>query len=169
MKRLLMAAGGAAVLLGGALGVSYAQSAPAQTPTSTPTATQTAARTRHQAIISDAASQLGLSADQLQQALTQARKDAGGGAHPLADFRKDELQVAAKTLGFSDVKALRTALAGTTLTAYAQSHNVDPTTISNAMLADIKGRLPANANPNILTRAQNHINVLMTRTFKAGS
>ncbi|MBV9600506.1 MAG: hypothetical protein JOZ87_27155 [Chloroflexi bacterium] len=172
MKRVLMAAGGAALLLLGALGVGYAQSTPAQTPT----ATQTAAKQRRQAIISDAASQLGVSADQLQQALTQARKNVGGRARPLADLRKDELQVAARTLGVSDVKALRAQLAGTTLTAVAQTHNVQPSSVSAAIMSDITSKLQAdvaagsvNANQvaTLTQRAQNRVNALMTHQWPA--
>ena len=108
MQRLLLAAARRGYSVRGALGVTYAQSTP------------TPARQHRQAILADAASQLGISADQLQQALAQARKDVGGRVRPLADVRRDELQVAAKALGFADVRALRTELAGSTLTAVAQ-------------------------------------------------
>jgi hypothetical protein len=166
MKRILMAAGGAAVLLfGGALGVTaLAQSTP------------TPAKQHRQAILSDAASQLGLSESQLEQALARARKDVGPRSRSLADLRKDELQVAAKTLGFSDVKALRTALAGTTLTAVAQSHNVSVSTVSSAIMADITSKLQADVaagkvNSNQVTaltqRAQNRVDALMMHQFPA--
>jgi hypothetical protein len=174
MKRLLLAAGGAAVLMGGALGVSYAQSS--ATPTPIPTIAPNTAQQRRQAILSDAASKLGISADQLQQALVQARKDVGGGARPLAALRKDELDVAAKAIGLPDAKTLRTQLAGTTLTAVAQSHNVQPSTVSAAIMADIgsklqadvaAGQLNASQVPALTQRAQNRVNALMTHQFPA--
>src|SRR5690348_1198152 len=99
MRQLLLAAGGAAILLGGALGVANAQPA-----------TPGSAKQQRQAIISDAAAQLGVSADQLQQALAQARKSLSPKpklASVIAHLRTDELQVAAKTLALADAKALR--------------------------------------------------------------
>jgi len=171
MKRFLMAAGGAAVLLAGALGVAYAQSAA----TPTPSPAQTAARQRRLAIIQDAATQLGLSADQLEQALVQARKDVGG-PRPLANVRRDELQVAARTIGLADVKSLRNELAGSTLTAVAQNHNVQPAAVSAAIMADINtrlqadvaaGRIRASQVAALTQRAQNRVNALMTHQFPA--
>ncbi|HEY1292275.1 MAG TPA: hypothetical protein VGJ60_04210 [Chloroflexota bacterium] len=166
MKLFLMAT---AVVLALGVGVSYAQS----TATPTPTAAQTAARQRRQAIIQDAASQLGLSADQLEQALVQARKDVGG-PRPLANLRKNELQVAARTIGLPDARALRTELAGTTLTTVAQNHNVQPQAVSAAIMADITSRLqadvaagPIKANQvaPLTQRAQNRVTALMTHQF----
>ena len=165
MNRMLAAAGGAAVLLSAALGVTYAQSAP------------TPKQQQHQAVISDAAAKLGLSADQLQQALTQARKDIGvneGRARPLARIRADELAVAAKTIGDADARALRTELAGTTLTAVAQKHNVQPSTVSNAITADLNAKIQAavtagTIKPERATKLQqkaaDKVNALMTRQF----
>jgi hypothetical protein len=174
MKRFLLAAGGAAMLMGGALGVTYAQSTATPTPAPAPASIATTAQQRRQAILSDAASQLGISADQLQQALVQARKDVGGNIRPLASLRRDELQVAAKTIGLPDVKTLRTQLAGTTLTAVAQNHNVQPSTVSAAIMADItsklqadvaSGQLNANQVAAVTQRAQNRVNALMTHQF----
>ena len=158
------------MLMGGALGVSYAQSS------ATPTPTPNTAQQRRQAILSDAASKLGISADQLQQALVQARKDVGGGTRPLIALRKDELDVAAKAIGLPDAKTLRTELAGTTLTAVAQNHNVQPSTVSAAIMADIgsklqaevaAGKINASQIPALTERAQNRVNALMTRQFPA--
>jgi len=157
------------VLMGGALGVSYAQSTP------TPGPAATTPQQRRQAILSDAASQLGISGDQLQQALVQARKDVGA-VRPLAGLRRGELDVAAKAIGLPDAKTLRTQLAGTTLTAVAQNHNVQPSTVSSAIMADITSKLQAdlaagkiNANQvqTLTQRAQTRVNALMTRQFPA--
>jgi hypothetical protein len=167
MNRILAAAGGAAVLLVAALGVSYAQSAP------------TPKQQQHQAVISDAAAKLGLSADQLQQALTQARKDIGvnqGRARPLAQIRADELAIAAKTIGDADAKALRKELAGTTLTAVAQKHNVQPSTVSDAIKADLNakiqaavtaGTIKADRATKVQQKAADKVDALMTRQFPA--
>ena len=150
-----------------ALGVSYAQSAP------------TSKQQEHQAVISDAAAKLGLSADQLQQALTQARKDVGvnqGRARPLAKIRADELAVAARTIGVADAKALRKELAGTTLTAVAQKHNVQPSTVSDAIKADLNakiqaavtaGTLKADRAAKLQQKVTDKVNALMTRQFPA--
>jgi hypothetical protein len=177
MNRLVMAAGGAAVLLlCGALGVTaLAQGAPTTTPTPAASATRTSAQQRRQAILSDAASQLGVSETQLQQALAQARKDVGANAaRPLADLRQDELQVAAQAIGLADVKTLRGELAGTTLNTVAQNHNVAPSTVSAAILADLNSKLQAAVTAGTIKasqvttltqRAQNRVTALMTHQF----
>jgi hypothetical protein len=159
---------GAAVLLGGALGVAHAQTTPAPV--------QDSAKQHRQAILADAATQLGISADQLQQALAQAREDVRGRARPLADVRRDELQVAAQTLGLAGLRALRAELAGSTLNAVAQKHNVASTAVSGAIMADISarlqaavaaGRLKSERVPELTQRAQTRVNALMTHQFPA--
>jgi hypothetical protein len=169
MNGILVAVAGAAVLLGGALGVSYAQTAPA------PTRIQSGAQHR-QAVISDAASMLGLSADQLQQALTSARKDLGGRSSPLAHARREELQDAADVIGLPNLQALRTELEGTTLTAVAQNHNVQPSTVSAAIQTDLSAKIQAAVAAGQITaargarlnqRAATRINALMTHQFPA--
>ncbi len=156
------------MLMGGTLGVSSAQ-------TPTPVTPANSAHQRRQALVSDAASQLGISADQLEQALAQARKDVGR-ARPLANERKDELQVAAQALGVTDAKTLRAQLSGSTLTAVAQNHNVQPSTVSAAIMADVSSRLQAavaagqisaNRVPALTQRAQTRVDALMTRQFPA--
>ena len=91
-------------------------------------------------------------------------------------MRRDELQVAAKTLGFADVRALRTELAGSTLTAVAQKHNVPSTAVSAAIMADISaklqaavaaGQLKAERVPALTQRAQDRVTALMTHQFPA--
>jgi hypothetical protein len=173
MRKFLLAAGGAAIMLGGALGVTYAQSATPQA------ATPGSAKQHRQAIISDAAAQLGVSADQLQQALAQARKNLSTRpklASVIAHLRVDELQVAAKTLGLADAKALRRELAGTTLTAVAQQHNVPMATLASAIKADVDAKIQAAVNSGQLTaaraakltqKADAKVDALMTRQFKA--
>jgi hypothetical protein len=173
MRKFLLAAGGAAILLGGALGVTYAQSATPQA------AAPGSAKQHRQAIISDAAAQLGVSADQLQQALAQARKNLSTKpklASVIAHLRADELQVAANTLGLADAKALRSELAGTTLTAVAQQHNVPVATLAGAIKADVDAKIQAAVNSGQITaaraakltqKADAKVDALMTRQFKA--
>src|SRR5256885_2017217 len=105
MRKLALAIGGAVVLLGAAIGLSYAQSAPT-------------AKDQHQAVIDDAAAKLGISGTDLAQALKEARKELGTRVQ-LGKLVKDELTVAAKTVGLADAKALRQELRGSTLTAVA--------------------------------------------------
>ncbi len=111
-------------------------------------------------MLADAAAKLGLTPDQLQQALTQARKDLGGGAgaHPLARVRSEELQVAAQTLGIADARALRRELAGTTLTDVAQKHGVQPATVASAITADLDAKIQALVNAG--TIKANRVNAL---------
>lgn len=164
------------MLLGGALGVSYAQSA---TPAITPQAAAPGSAKQHrQAIISDAAPIVGVSADQLQQALTQAHKELGGRAKLAAvvtHLRADELQIAAKTLGLANAKALRSELAGTTLTAVAQKHNVAASTVASAIKADVNAKIQAAASAGqistarvtrLMQKADAKVDALMTRQFK---
>jgi hypothetical protein len=126
MRRMLVAAGGAAVLLGAALGVSYAQSAP---------------------------------------------------SHPLAHVRKDELAVAARALGVADVKALRHELRGSTLSAVAQTHNVQPTVVADAIKADLDAKIQAAVSAGTIKaqrvtklqqRVADKVQALMARQFRSG-
>jgi hypothetical protein len=163
-KRFIVAAAGAAALVVGTLGVSYAQSAPTK-------------QQQHRAVIDLAASTLGLTGDQLAQALKDARKELGVRVGlRLGNLRRDELNVAAKALGLADAGALRAELAGSTLTAVAQKHNVAPATVSNAIKADLDaridalitaGKLKAERAAALETRAQARVDALMTHQFKA--
>jgi hypothetical protein len=130
VKRILLAAGGAAILTIGALGVSYAQ-------TTTPTHTR---------------------------------------VHPLAQVRRDELQVAANTLGLPNLKALRAELAGSTLTAVAEAHHVQPSTVASAIQADLTAKVQAAASAGTIKakrvdkldqRIPARVSKLMMHQFKA--
>ena len=100
-------------------------------------------------------------------------------ASPLGQHvRHAELGVAAKTLGLSDVKALRAELGGTTLTAVAQKHNVAPATVASAIKADLDtkvdglvaaGQLKAARGAKVKSRVEARVDRLMTREFKAKS
>src|SRR5205823_6604366 len=66
--------------------------------------------------------------------------------HPLAKVRQDELQVAPKTLGLADVKALRSELVGSTLNDVAQKHGVQPSTVASAITNDLDAKIQSLAN-----------------------
>jgi hypothetical protein len=89
---------------------------------------------------------------------------------------RDELAVAAKTIGLADVKALRGELRGTTLTAVAQKHNVAPGAVEAAMKADVdakiqalvtNGKVKAERAAKLKTKAEGKIDTLMTHEFRA--
>jgi hypothetical protein len=158
-KRGALVVGSAAVLFGATVGLGYAQTAPTQS--------------QKQAVIDDAAAKLGLTGDQLREALKQARKDVG--VHvgfSLGKLVHDELAVAAKTIGLADVKALRAELRGSTLTAVAQKHNVAPATVSAAIKADLNAKLTAanlsaEKTAKLKTKIDTKVDALMTKDFKA--
>ena len=166
VKRSAIAVGSAALLLSATIGFSQAQ-------TATPSAV-----TQRAAIIDLAASKLGLTSDQLTAALREARKDLGAnqGAPRVGKLIHQELSVAATTLGISDAKALRKELAGTTLTAVAQKHNVQPSTVAVAMKADVDAKIQALATAGTIkaaraatlkVKAEAKIDAFMTHQFKA--
>jgi hypothetical protein len=168
LKRGALALGGAALLLGATVGFSSAQPA-------TPSAKQ-----NHQAVINLAASTLGLTGDQLSEALKQAHKDLGlNKGHPrIGKLVRQELAIAATTLGYPDVKAMHKDLAGTTLTALAQKRNVAPATVAAAIKADVDAQIQALAaagtiKPNqaatLKVKAEAKVDALMTRQFKGSA
>jgi hypothetical protein len=166
LKRSAVAVGGAALLLGATLGYSQAQ-----------TATPSAAVQRHQAVIDLAAAKLGLTSDQLAAALKAARTDLGvnQGGVQVGKLVHQQLSVAATTLGIADVKTLRKELAGTTLTAVARKHNVDPSTVAAALKADVDARIQALVTAGTLkparaatlkVKAEARVDAFMTHEFK---
>lgn len=169
MKKIILAMSAAAALLMGTIGYTFAQSA-------TSPAAPTPAKQQRLAVLSDAAAKLGLTTDQLQQALAQARKDLGvKHDHPqLAKLVRAELPIAAKAIGLPDVKALRGELAGATLTAVAQKHNVQPATVAAAVKSDVDAKIQAMADAGTVKadrvtalkqRAEAKVDALMTRQF----
>jgi hypothetical protein len=167
LKRGAIAIGGAALLLGATLGYSQAQTAPALT----------TAQQQHQAVIDLAAAKLGLTSDELSTALKSARKDLGTRQGvQLGKLVHQELSVAATAMGFADVKTLRKELAGTTLTAVAQTHGVQPSTVAAAMKADVDGKIQAlvaagtikaDRAATLKVKAEAKVDAFMTHQFKA--
>jgi hypothetical protein len=169
-RRGALATAGAALLLSATIGFTQAQ-------TATPTPS-TRTQQQRQAVLDLAATKLGLTGDQLSGALKEARKDLGlkQGSAEVGKLARQELNVAAKTLGVSDVSALRKELAGSTLTAVAQKHNVQPSTLSAALKTDVDaqiqalvtgGKLAANRAATLKVKAETKVDAFMTRQFKA--
>jgi len=106
LKRGAVALGGAALLLSTTIALTQAQTAP------------TDKHAQQQAVLNLAATRLGLTGDQLVDALKQARKDLGvnQGRPQVGKLVRDELGVAATAIGLADARALRKELAGSTLT-----------------------------------------------------
>lgn len=165
-----LAIGGAALLLGATFGFSQAQ-------TATPTVA-TGARQQRAAVLNLAATKLGLTGDQLEGALKDARKDLGvrQGKPQVGKLIHRELGVAATAIGLPDVKTLRAALAGSTLTAVARAHNVDPATVAAALKSDVDSQLQALVTAGKLTsdraaalklKADSKVDTFMGHQFKA--
>jgi hypothetical protein len=166
LKRGALAIGGAALLLSATIGLTQAQTAP------------TNAHQQRQAVVDLAATKLGLTSDQLVEALKQAKKDlAGDKARPqLGKLVHQELTIAAKTIGLPDVKALRKELAGSTLTAVAVKNNVPPATVAAALKADVDakiqalvsaGTIKADRAATLKQKANAKVDAFMTHEFKA--
>jgi len=200
-KRTAVAGVAALTLVGASLGAVSAQQAPATSPNPAPTAPagprqgapgqqqQADRQQREQAFLAAVASKLGISAEQLQQAMDQARTELGmpqrgpGGPHggPQGGPGRGEgrmgrgLDAAAQALG---VDQLRQELAGgQTLTQVAQAHNVDPTTVANALKQAANahidqeaaaGRIPADQVATARQRAAERIDQMMTQTGPQG-
>ena len=168
LKRTALALGGAALLLCSTVGLSQAQSAIAAKPT----------RQQQQAVINLAATKLGLSGDQLSEALKASRKDLGlrQGHAQVGKLVRAELSVAATTLNYPSLQAMRKDLEGTTLTALATSRIGSPTPVANALKADVDARIQAMVTAGTLKaarattlthKAEVKVDALMTRQFKA--
>jgi transposase-like protein len=152
------------------------------------------------------AARLGISTDQLQQAMDQARADVGmpergpggggpgprggergpgaddqrqGGAGPQGEHRMGMgggLDTAAQALGIS-TDQLRQELPGKSLADVAQAHNVDPTTVANALktAADAQidqavadGRISSDQADAAKQRASERIDQMMAQAGPAG-
>jgi hypothetical protein len=183
-----LAIGGAMLAFGGtAADVVTAQQAPTASPTPGTTSPSTgpgADRKAHrEQFLNTLAGKLNVSADRLRQAMDETRRElgipdrprGGFGMHGGAGFGR-ALEVAARAVGIS-VEQLRQELPGKTLADVARSHNVDPTTLANALKADANaridqaaaaGRIPTDQVAQAKLRAAERIDQLMTRQAPAG-
>ncbi len=197
LKRTL-AAGGAALVLGGAaIGVVGAQGAtptPGRTPVPGPGAQTTPGATSQrptfpgkQAFWEAVARRLGVTAERLQQAMTEARAevgipDRGGHGHGPGGFGFDgprvriALDVAAQALGITP-EQLRQELPGKSLADVARGRNVDLARVADALKADAnaridrtagEGRIPADQVATLKQRAATAIDQAITRPAPAG-
>jgi len=145
-KRGLVVAGVGVLAIAATLGVSYAQDGARGPQGSGPRAE------RMQAFAQAVASNLGVTTDQLHQAVQAARAqvgaESGGSGHPGAfghhrwaraarmgmQARQAGLDAAAQALGITPDQ-LRQELPGKSLTDVAHAHNVDPSVVANALKA----------------------------------
>jgi hypothetical protein len=193
LKRTVAAGAVALTLVGTSIGVVSAQQAPTASPVPTAphaphreTQGQPAAgrQQREQQFIAAVAAKLGIAPDRLQQAVDQTRTELGITERgPGGDRRGGPgggpgggLDAAAQALGIG-VDQLRQELQGKTLTEVAQAHNVDPTTVANALKAAAStridqevaaGRIPADQAATAKQRAAERIDQLMTQPGPAG-
>lgn len=199
LKRTL-AAGGAALLLGGAaIGVVGAQQptptpVPGRTPTPATAAQATPGATAQrpgfpggQAFWDAVSRRLGITAERLQQAITEARTEAGipdrngrGGRGPgglgIGGPRvRIALDVAAQTLGLTPAQ-LRTELSGKSLADVARARNIDPARVADALKADANtridraatdGRIAADQVAALKQRTATEIDASITRQVPA--
>ena len=190
LKRSAVAGVAALTLVGASLGVAAAQQAPTTSPSPAPAAgprqgmpgqQQGDKQQRQQELIAAVAARLGIPADRLQQAMDQTRTElgmpergpGGGGDRRMGGG----LDAAAQTLGIG-VDQLRQELQGKTLTQVAQAHNVDPTTVANALKTAANaridqeaaaGRIPADQVAAAKQQAAQRIDQMMTQVGPMGS
>jgi hypothetical protein len=185
-----LAAAGAAVLVlgGGALGVAWAQQAPATPPAQSAQATPSASdrgQDHRQAFLSALAAKLGITTDKLQQAISEVRQEQGlpsgkgfGGRHRGGPGMGHGmgLDAAAQAIGITPDQ-LRQELPNKSLTDVARAHNVDPGKVANALKkaandridqAVTAGRLNADQANQKKSQEAAEIDQLMTRTFGQG-
>jgi hypothetical protein len=188
-----IAAGATALVLGGAaLGIASAQQTPTPSTQATPTrpagapGQQGAPRQdQRQELLSRVAGKLGITVDRLQQAFTDSRRELGIPDRPAGGERGGrpgfgrgpgiDLMAAAQTMNLQPDQ-LRQELPGKTLTDVARAHNVDPTTVVNALKATASqridqaaaaGRIPADQVATAKQQANQRVDELMTRQFPA--
>ena len=191
MKRTMVAGVAALTLVGTSLGVVAAQQAPTAPGQPAPGQQQGDRQQHQQQFIAALAARLGITPEQLQQAMDQTRTDlgvpnrgpnrgggprGGEGGGPRGGGGEQRmgggLDAAAQALGVS-VDQLRQELAGgQTLTQVAQAHNVDPTTVANALkqAANTRidqeataGRIPADQVETAKQRAAERVDLMMSQ------
>ena len=182
MKRTMVAGVAALTLVGTSLGVVAAQQAPTAPGQPAPGQQRDDRQQHQQQFIAALAARLGITPEQLQQAMDQTRTDLGvpergpngsGGPRGGGEQRMGGgLDAAAQALGVS-VDQLRQELAGDqTLTQVAQAHNVDPTTVANALkqAANTRidqdaaaGRLPSDQVESAKQRAAERVDQMMSQ------
>jgi hypothetical protein len=144
----VVALGGATLALGG---VAAERAAAQQTPQ--PTAPGAGGQARHEQFLAAVAAKLNVTPERLRQAMDEARQELGlpersakpggpggpGGGPGRGGFGMG-LEAAAQALGIS-VDQLRQELPGKSLADVARAHNVDPTTVANALKSEATARI----------------------------
>lgn len=182
MKRTVVAGAAALTLVGASLGVVAAQQAPTAPGQPAPGQQQGDRQQHRQQFIAALAARLGIAPEQLQQAMDQTRSELGipgrgpgGGGEPRRGDVGDQRMgggpdAAAQALGISVDQLRQELAAGQTLTQVAQAHNVDPTTVANALkqAANARidqeaaaGRIPADQVATAKQRAAERVDQLM--------
>ncbi len=178
--RVAVAAGAVLVLGGSAVGIASAQT--------TPTPTPNAAQQGNQKFIDALAQRLGISSQQLQSDISQARQDAGlpanggfggrgGPGGPRGGFRPFfDQQAAAQAIGITP-QQLQSELPGKSLAQVATNHGKQASDVVSALTtaADTRidqavssGRLTADQGNTQKTDAANRINQLVNQTMPQG-
>jgi hypothetical protein len=179
-----IAAGAAAVVFGGAtIGLVYAQPTPT---TGTPPGggqrqgiTREGMQQRHEQYLNTLAGKLGVTVDKLKQAISETHTELGGPGRPGGPGGPRGggigLDAAAQAMNITR-EQLRTELAGKTLTAVAEAHNIPASTVADALKTAVITRIDQAAAANRITADQanqakqsidQRINQLMNRTFPA--
>jgi transposase-like protein len=153
LKRALavLALGGATLALGGAAVTTVSAQATA-TPETGPSRADRQAQ--HEQFLSSVAAKLNVTVDQLKQAMQQTRQELGfpghgpggpgGPNHPGGPAgpggRGMGLEAAAQAIGI-DANQLRQEIPGKSLADVARAHNVDPSTVANAIKNQVTARI----------------------------
>ncbi|HEY1295859.1 MAG TPA: hypothetical protein VGJ60_22510 [Chloroflexota bacterium] len=178
VSRVAIVAGAVLVLGGSAVGIAVAQTPPTPTPN--------AQQQGYQKFIDALAKRLGISSQQLQSNISQARQDAGlpanggfgrgpgGPGGPRAGVRGFvDLQAAATALGMTP-QQLRTALVGKSLAQVAGAKTTDVvnalTAAANKRIdeAQSNGRLTPDQANTAKTNAANRINQFVNQVMPQG-
>lgn len=187
LGRVAVAAGAVLVLGGSAVGIAAAQSTPTPAPTAQPTGTPGSTgqqQGRGQQFIDALAKRLGISSQQLQTDISQARQDVGlpanGGSGPgggaggaRMGFRGFDLQAAASAIGITP-QQLMSELPGSSLAQVASNHGKSASDVVNALTsaADTRidqavssGRLTSDQANTQKTNVANRINQLVNQVM----
>jgi len=181
VSRVAIVAGAVLVLGGSAVGIAVAQTPPTPTPN--------AQQQGYQKFVDALAKRLGITSQQLQGDISQARQDAGlpanggfgrgpggpGGPRPGARGFVD-LQAAATAIGITP-QQLRTELAGKSLAQVATAHGKTANDVVSALTAaantridqaQTSGRLTADQANTAKSDAANRINQLVNQAMPQG-
>jgi hypothetical protein len=159
IRRATLVSGAAVILAVAAIGVASAQQTPPQSPAAPGQAAQPAPR--QQAFLEALSRRLGIPADRLQQAITEARTEVGlrpgfgqGRGEDGHGFgRGAKASVVAQAIGIS-VEQLRQELPGKSLAQVAQAHGKNPADVAAALKNPVNQRIDQAVAAGRLTAEQ---------------